>query len=126
MVFLHTITVIVGVAVLSRGIIEFFLFFFFVRATLFFVTEGPMEVVVHCTRKWGRGSRQSVPDRCHFIGDIASRGSEFHGLVLVWRCRFSRVIFVEPFDGLRGVVEVSSRVPGFILVVKPLPPDSIL
>jgi hypothetical protein len=81
MVFLPTITVIVGVAVLSRGIIDFFLFFFFVGAILFFVTEGPMEIVVHCTRKWGRGSRQSVPDRCHFIGDIVSWGSEFHGLV---------------------------------------------
>jgi hypothetical protein len=81
MVFLPTITVIVGVAILSGGIIDFFLFLFFVGATLFFVTEGPMEIIVHCTRKWGRGSRQSVPDHCHFIGDILSRGSEFHGLV---------------------------------------------
>jgi hypothetical protein len=82
MVFLPTITVIMGVAILSGGIIYFFLFFFFVGTTLFFMTEGPMEIVVHCTRKWGRGSRQSVPDHCHFIGYIVSRGSEFHGLVL--------------------------------------------
>jgi hypothetical protein len=80
MVFLPTITVIVGVAVLSRGIIDFFLFFFFVGATLFFMIEGPMEVIVHCTRKWGRGSRQSVLDHCHFIRDIISWGSKFHSL----------------------------------------------
>jgi hypothetical protein len=81
MVFFPTITVIMGVAVLSGGIIDFFLFLFFVGTTLFFMTEGPMEIVVHCTRKWGRGSRQSVPDYCHFIGDIVSQDSEFHGLV---------------------------------------------
>jgi hypothetical protein len=80
-VFFPTIIVIMGVAVLSGGIIAFFLFFFFVGATLFFVTEGPMEIVVHCTRKWGRGSRQSVPDCCHFIRDIVSGDSKFHGLV---------------------------------------------
>jgi hypothetical protein len=57
MMFFPTITVIVGVAVLSGGRIDFFLFFFFMGATLFFMTEGPMEIVVHCTRKWGRGSR---------------------------------------------------------------------
>jgi hypothetical protein len=81
MVFLPTITVIMGIAILSRGIIDFFLFFFFVGTILFFITEGPMEVVVHCTRKWGRGSRQSVPDRCYFIIDIVSWGSKFHNLV---------------------------------------------
>jgi hypothetical protein len=81
MVFLPTITVIMGVAILSGGIIDFFLFFFFVGAILFLVIEGPMEIIVDCTRKWGRGSRQSVPDHCHFIGDIVLRGSEFHGLV---------------------------------------------
>jgi hypothetical protein len=81
MIFFPTITVIVGVAVLSGGRIDFFLFFFFVGATLFFMIEGPIEIVVHCTRKWGRGSRQSVLDRYHFIGDIVSRDSEFHGLV---------------------------------------------
>jgi hypothetical protein len=80
-VFFPTITVIVGVAILSRGIIDFFLFFFFMGATLFFMTEGPMEIIVHCTRKWGRGSRQSVPDCCHFIGDIVTWDSKFHGLV---------------------------------------------
>jgi hypothetical protein len=83
MVFLPTITVIVVIAILSRGIIDFFLFFFFMGAILFFVTEGPIEVVVHCTRKWGRGSRQLVADHCHFIGDVVSWGSEFHNLVLV-------------------------------------------
>jgi hypothetical protein len=57
MVLLPTIIVIMGVAILSRGIIDFFLFFFFMGATLFFMTEDPMEIVVHCTRKWGRGSR---------------------------------------------------------------------
>jgi hypothetical protein len=56
-VFLPTITVIVGVAILSGGIIDFFLFFFFMGTTLFFMTEGPMEIIVHCTRKYGRGSR---------------------------------------------------------------------
>jgi hypothetical protein len=45
---------------------------------------------------------------------------------LVSRCQFSWIIFVEPFDGLRGVVEVGGQVPSFILIVKPLPPDSIL
>jgi hypothetical protein len=93
---------------------------------MFFMTEGAMEVVVHCTRKWGRGSRQSVPDYCHFIRDVVSWGSEFQNLVLVYRCQFSWVNFVEPFDGLQGVVEVGGRIPGFILIVKPLPPDSIL
>jgi hypothetical protein len=83
MVFLPTITVIVGIPILSGGIIDFFLFFFFIGAILFFVTEGPMEVIVHCTRKWGRGSRQLVLDHCPFIGDIVSWGSEFHNLVLV-------------------------------------------
>jgi hypothetical protein len=57
MVFLPTITVLMGVAVLSRGIIDFFLFFFFMGTILFFVTQGPMEIIVHYTRKWGRGSR---------------------------------------------------------------------
>jgi hypothetical protein len=56
-VFLPTITVIMGVAILSRGIIDFFLFFFFIGAILFFMIEGPMEIVVYYTRKWGRGSR---------------------------------------------------------------------
>jgi hypothetical protein len=72
MVFLPTITVIMGVAILSRGIIDFFLFFFFVGTILFFMTEGLIEVIVYCTRKWGRGSRHLVPDYCHFIGDIVS------------------------------------------------------
>jgi hypothetical protein len=81
MVFFPTITVIMGVAVLSGGIIDFFLFFFFMGATLFFITEGPMEIVVHCTRKWGRGSRQLVPDHCYFIRDVISRDSKFHGSV---------------------------------------------
>jgi hypothetical protein len=81
MMFFPTITVIVGVAVLSRGRIDFFLFFFFVGATLFLMTEGPMEIIVHCARKWGRGSRQSVLDHCHFIGDIVLWDFEFHGLV---------------------------------------------
>jgi hypothetical protein len=51
MVFFPTIAVVIGVTVLSEGIMDFFLFFFFVGATLFFVTEAPMEIVVHCTRK---------------------------------------------------------------------------
>jgi hypothetical protein len=93
--FFRTITVIVGVAVLSRGINDFFLFFFFVGATLFFITEGPMEIVVHCTRKWGRGSRQSVPDYCHFIGDIVSWDSEFHGLV----SSLEVLVFMDSFCG---------------------------
>jgi hypothetical protein len=97
-VFLPTITVIVGVAILSRGIIDFFLFFFFMGAILFFITEGPMEIVVHCTRKWGRGSRQLVPDHCHFIRDIVSWGSEFHGLV------FSLEVLVF-MDNLCGTIQ---------------------
>jgi hypothetical protein len=95
MVFFPTITVIMGVAVLSSGRIDFFLFFFFMGATLFFITEGPMEIVVHCTRKWGRGSRQSVPDRCHFIGDIVSQDSEFHSLV----SSFEVPVFTDNFCG---------------------------
>jgi hypothetical protein len=81
MMFFPTIIVIVGVAFLSGGRIDFFLFFFFVGTTLFFMTEGPMEIIVHCTRKWGRGSRQLVLDYCHFIGDIVSWDFEFHGVV---------------------------------------------
>jgi hypothetical protein len=95
MVFFPTITVIMGVAVLSGGRIDFFLFFFFAGATLFFITEGPMEIIVHCTRKWGRGSRQSVPDHCHFIGDIVLWESEFHGLV----SSLEVPVFVDTFCG---------------------------
>jgi hypothetical protein len=94
-VFLPTITVIMGVAILSGGIIDFFLFFFFMGATLFFMTEGPMEIVVHCTRKWGRGSRQLVPDYCHFIRDIISQCSEFHGLVF----SLEVPVFIDNFCG---------------------------
>jgi hypothetical protein len=45
---------------------------------------------------------------------------------LVWRYWFSWIIFVEPFDGLWGVIEVGGWVPSFILIMKPLLADLIL